>query len=510
MIVEVIKVNESFIKVYSDFNVENEIRDYFTFKAPGYQFHPKYKARMWDGNVSMYNLKTKQLPIGLYYRLVEYCNENGLEIKFKECERFSEVTIANDVTLEETQEYVNDLNLWSKNGPITARDYQVKAINKAITERRVTLISPTSSGKSLIIYCIIRWILESDPDGRILLLVPNVTLVNQMMGDFKEYSEQNGWDVDKHCQRLYSGQSKELSKRVLITTWQSFTKIASDPVQGPKVLSLYRGVIADEAHGAKGKEMQSILEKCVFASYRIGTTGTIDTSPNAKIHTLQIEGSLGQLYKVITTKELIDTKQVSGLQIKLLVLSYDQVDRELIKKAQYQDEVKWLVENNHRNAFLMKVALVTDGATLLLVKNRETHAKKLYEALSKVSKRPVYYVSGTVDAEERERIRLQANKEDCIIVATFATFSTGVNVPNIRHVIFGCPSKSSINVLQSIGRGLRLAKDKTHMVLWDVIDDLRHKKSENYAYAHGLERIAIYRKEKFDISVKEIPFVKKD
>ena len=250
MIVEVIKVNESFIKVYSDFNIENEIRDYFTFKAPGYQFSPKYKARMWDGNVSMYNLKTKHLPIGLYYRLVEYCTENKLEIRFKECERFSNVIVENDVAEEEIQEYVNDLNLWSKNGPITARDYQVKAIHTSISRRRLTLISPTSSGKSLIIYCIIRWILENDPEGRVLLLVPNVTLVNQMIGDFKEYSEQNGWNVDSNCQRLYSGQTKELSKRVLVTTWQSFTKIASDPVQGPKVLALYKAVIADEAHAA--------------------------------------------------------------------------------------------------------------------------------------------------------------------------------------------------------------------------------------------------------------------
>jgi superfamily II DNA or RNA helicase len=504
--VEVTKVNESFVKVYSDFNIESEIKDYFTFKSPGYQFSPKYRARLWDGNISLYNVKTKFLPIGLYPRLQDFCRDNNIEIIFKECDRFSAVSINNDLDVLDVSEFVMDLNIWSKNGPITARDYQVEAIHQAIHKRRVTLISPTSSGKSLIIYCIIRWLLEDDPDARILLLVPNVTLVNQMIGDFKDYSQQNGWDVDKHCQRLYSGQTKELSKRVLVTTWQSFTKIASDRVQGPKILSLYKAVIADEAHGAKGKEMQSILEKCAYASYRIGTTGTIDTSTNAKINTLQIEGSLGPLYKVITTKELIDTNQVSGLKIKTLVLKYSTEEAELLKKAEYQEEIKWLVENNKRNAFLMKVALATDGTTLLLVKNRESHAKKLFDALTKVSSRPVYYVAGTVDPDERERIRQVANKEDCIIVATFASFSTGVNLPNIRHVIFGCPSKSSITVLQSIGRGLRLHTNKTHMVLWDVIDDLRYKKSTNYSYDHGVERLSIYRREKFDIGIKEIPF----
>ena len=505
MQIEIIKINESHIKVYSSFEIEQEIRDYFTFMAPGHQFDKRFRARLWDGKVSLYNIRTKLLPIGLYSRLVEFCEEQKIEIIFRECDRFSGVNITNDIHLEEVQAYVNDLNLWSKNGPIAARDYQVSAIHKAIETKRVTLISPTASGKSVLIYSIIRWILENDPDARVLLIVPSVSLVNQMFGDFKDYSQQNNWDVDKHCQKLYSGQSRELSKRVLITTWQSFSKISKDRVNGPKILSLYRCVIVDECQGAKGIEIQNILEKCTRAQYRIGTTGTLTANQNDKLNILQIEGFLGPVHKVITTKELMDTNQVSNLQIKALVMKYVQDDCKLIKAADYQQEIKWLVDNNRRNAFIMKVALTTDGTTLILVKHRDSHAKKLYEALKKTSKRPVYYVSGAVDADERERIRQVANKEDCIIVATFATMAVGVNLPSIRHVIFGCPSKSAITVLQSIGRGLRLHEGKTHMTLWDIIDDLRYKKAENYAYQHGIERLTIYRKEKFDISVNELP-----
>jgi superfamily II DNA or RNA helicase len=328
--------------------------------------------------------------------------------------------------------------------------------------------------------------------------------VNQMFGDFQDYSSHNDWSVDKYCQKLYSGQSKELSKRVLITTWQSFTKIASDRVNGPKILSLYKAVISDEAHGSKSTEMRSILEKCTHAEYRIGTTGTLDTSSNAKVHQLQIEGYLGPVHKVITTKELIDSNQISDLKIKTFVLKYSEDDCKLMKKAEYQEEIKWLVENTKRNAFIMKLSLVAEGTTLILVNHRESHAKKLYDALSKVSKKTVYYISGSVNPEEREKIRKLANTEDCIIVATYATMSTGVSIPNIRNVIFGCPSKSSIRVLQSIGRGLRLHKDKSHMTLYDIIDDLRHKKSENFSYQHGIERFAIYRREKFEMSVKEV------
>ena len=473
--------------------------------APGHQFDKRFRARLWDGKISLYNIKTKLLPIGLYQRLVEFCQEQKIEISFIENERYSGVNIPNDIHLEEIKAYVNDLNVWSKNGPINPRDYQISAIHKAINDKRITLISPTASGKSLTIYGIIRWILDNNPESRVLLIVPSVSLVNQMFGDFKDYSQKNGWNVDDNCQKLYSGLSKELSKRILITTWQSFSKVSKDRVNGPKILSLYQGVIVDECQGAKGVEIQGILEKCTHAQYRVGTTGTLTANQNDKLNILQIEGFLGPVHRVITTKELMDTNQVSNLKIKSLVMKYAQDDCKLIKAADYQQEIKWLVENNRRNAFIMKLALTTDGTTLVLVKHRDGHAKKLYDVLLKVSKRPVYYVSGAVDADERERIRQVANKEDCIIVATFATMAVGVNLPSIKHVIFGCPSKSAITVLQSIGRGLRLHEGKTHMTLWDIIDDLRYKKSENYAYQHGIERLTIYRKEKFDIAVKELP-----
>lgn len=504
--IEVVKLNESHVKIFSSIDIETELKDYFTFKTPGYQFDKRYKAKLWDGTISLYNIRTKILPIGLFYRVEEFCSENDIEIKFVECDRFSEVQSKNDVDEVEVQSFVNDLNLWSPNGPITAKDYQVSAIHKALNEKRLTLLSPTASGKSVIIYSLIRWILEETPDSRILLLVPTVALVNQMINDFKEYSQQNGFKVDSLCQKLYSGQSKDLSKRVLVTTWQSFTNIANDPVNGHKVLALYQAVIADEAHTCKGKVIQSILEKCSHAHYRIGTTGTIDTGPTAKVNVLQIEGYLGKIHKVITTRELIDTNQVSGLKINAIALKYPVEYTSFMKKADYQQEIDWLVSNETRNNFLCKIALTTDGTTLLLVKHVEKHAEVLYKMLQEKSERPVYYISGSVDVDERERIRKVANIENCIIVATFQTMSTGVNIPNIRHVIFGCPSKSSIPVLQSIGRGLRLHSDKSHMTLWDIIDDIRYKKRENYSYQHGLERLKIYTKEKFDIRVKELPF----
>lgn len=503
MTIEFIKVDEAHIKVFSTPDIEQGIKDFFTYKAPGYQFHPKYKARLWNGDVSLYDLKTKTLAIGLFKRLSEFASESDIELKFVPNERYSTFDQIDDVSKEDFNAFIADLNIWSKSGPITVRDYQFDASYKAVREKKITLISPTSSGKSVVLYIAIRWILEQDPDSRVILIVPNIQLVNQMFNDFKEYSLQNGFNVDQVCQKLYGGQSKDLVKRLLITTWQSFTKL-SKTRDALDFMRLYRGVIVDECHQSSSKEIQSILSKCTNAQYRIGASGTIDQSAGAKVNLLQIEGYLGPVHRVITTKELMDAGQVSALKIKSLVLKHSIQNCELLKKADYQEEMKWLIDNEDRNAFICKLALAAQGATLLLVRNRDTHAKVLYERLLKVSTRPVYYISGDVSGDQREIIRNLANVEDCIIVATLATMAVGVNIPNLRNIIFGSPSKSMVTVLQSIGRALRLHNDKSCANVYDIIDDLRYKKHDNYAYTHGVERLTIYRKEKFDIAIKEI------
>jgi len=494
------KINEAFIRVMSDIAIETDIKEHFTYKMPGYRWHPKFKSGLWSGDISLYNMQTKRLPIGLYPRLIKFIEDSNLEYKIRENDDYSFDT--SDITIEEISEYIDSLDVSLPNNS-KVRDYQIDAIYNTIKQKKLTLLSPTSSGKSLIIYCIIRYILDQNPHAKIILMVPSVQLVNQMFNDFEEYSENNGFDVAKYTQKLFSGQPKELTKNLLITTWQSLKNIAASPTNGPMIMGEYTAVFADEAHSSSAKEVQAILEKCKNAVYRIGTTGTLN---NEKIHQLMIEGFLGPVYKVISTKELIDTQQVSDLDIRCFSLKYPEAIAKSFKKVNYADEINFLVTLNKRNDFICKMALAATGTTLILVNHVNDHAKPLYDKLKEMSDKPVYYVSGQVSAQRREEIRKVANMEDCIIVGTYGTLQQGVNIPNIRNVIFGCPSKSPIRVLQSIGRGLRLHKDKDKMVLIDLIDDIRHKKNENYSYLHGLERISIYRKEKFNITIKEIPF----
>ncbi len=503
------KISEAFVRVISDISIEQDIKDHFTYKAPGYRYSPKFKAGLWSGDISLYNVQTKRLPIGLLPRLLKFAEDTSIPFKLIDSENYSFDDSIDSVSREEVVEYVDSLNIQIPNNG-KPREYQIDAIYQAVTQKKITLLSPVSSGKSLIIFTTIRWILDKNPHAKIILMVPSVQLVNQMYSDFEEYAYE--FDVAKHCQKIFSGQPKELTKQILITTWQSLKNIAASPVNGQKILSEYTAVFADECHTSQGKEIQAILEKCRNAAYRIGTTGTLN---NEKVHQLLIEGFLGPVYKVITTKELIDSNQVSNLDIRCFSLNYPEQfckdfsvvnDKGKKVKISYPDEISFLIKNKKRNDFICKIAIASTGTTLILVNHVNDHAKPLYDRLKEMSDKPVYYVSGEVSADRREEIRKVANMEDCIIVGTYGTLQQGVNIPNIRNVIFGCPSKSPIRVLQSIGRGLRLHKDKDKMILIDIIDDIRYKNKENFSYIHGLERISIYRKEKFNINVKEIDF----
>jgi superfamily II DNA or RNA helicase len=169
----------------------------------------------------------------------------------------------------------------------------------------------------------------------------------------------------------------------------------------------------------------------------------------------------------------------------------------------------WIVKNEKRNKFIKNIACNTKNNTLLLFQYVDKHGKVLYDTIKKEvgDKRKVFYIHGGVDTEEREEARQIAMKEnDCIIVASFATLSTGVNIPNIETVIFASPSKSKIRNLQSIGRGLRLKGDKTSCELIDIADDLSWKSKTNHMLNHAMERMKIYSSEDFDYKIIEVNF----
>ena len=485
------KINEVYIRIYTDPSIAQELSEFFTFEVPGARFTPAFKARIWDGKIRMFDLHRKTLYLGLLKYVQDFAERNGYDITYQ-----NEILSNTDITREDILEYATWLNLQGRGKPIEIRDYQVDAIHKALTSERTVLLSPTASGKSLIIYTTMRHHLE---EGRkCILVVPTTSLVEQMYTDFQDYSSANGWRVDRHCQKLYSGFTRDFTSDVLITTWQSIYK------QPAAWFNQFDVIFGDEAHNFKAKSLTTVMEKMTNVRYRIGTTGTLD---NKKVHKLVLEGIFGPIHRVTTTKELMESNQVANLHITCLVLKYDDVTRKIVNKSTYQEEMDYIVKHEKRNRFIRNLAVNSEGNTLVLFQYVEKHGRVLFDMIKdKVhDKRKVFFIFGGTDTEAREEARkLMEHENDAIAIASFGVFSTGINIPSIENVIFASPSKSKIRNLQSIGRGLRLKEGKTHCNLYDISDDLQWKSWKNHTLGHFAERLKTYSEEKFSYKIVEV------
>jgi len=491
--IKITKKNEAFLFIETDASVEMELTEHFCFFVPGYKFMPAYRNKFWDGKIRLFDTRKKTLYVGLYKYLKEFAVQRGYEVLTDDSSQYGSV---------EPERLPLDFGrapiLTANQIPIEPRDYQFKALEHALKEERSLLLSPTASGKSLIIYLAARWYIEQDPSMKILIVVPTISLVEQMYSDFDDYSSTDEWfNVDEWAMKIHGGTVKgERMGRIVISTWQSIYKRPASFFQN------FGMVIGDEAHQFKAKSMTAIMEKCTEAKYRIGTTGTLD---GAQTHQLVLEGLFGPVHKVTTTKELMDTDQLAKLEIQMLLLKYKEEHCKEISKLKYQEEIDFIVRYTPRNNFIANLALDQQGNTLVLFNYVEKHGKPLHNILRDKIKgdRKLFYVSGETDVDTRENVRsITETQNNAIIVASLGTFSTGINIRNLHNIIFASPSKSQIRVLQSIGRGLR--KSTRNTKVYDIADDLHWKTNKNYTLNHAAERIKIYSKEKFDYELFEI------
>jgi superfamily II DNA or RNA helicase len=485
------KKDEVYLKVKCEPSIGQELNDHFSFDVPGAKFHPLYRSRMWDGKVRLYSMFTQELYVGLKSYLEHFCKERDYTIDYSHY-----VEQADSVTYDIVKEFCLSLKLASKGEPIEVRDYQIDAVYQAIHDGRRLLLSPTGSGKSLILYCLLRWNLKAN--RKQLILVPTTSLVEQLYSDFQDYSSINGWKASEHCYRIYGGHEKSNEYDVVISTWQSLYKLPK------QFFAMFDVIYGDEAHNFKAKSLTSILNKCTTTPFRVGTTGTLD---GTKTHKLVLEGLFGPVYKVTTTKKLIDNKQLADLKIYNIILEYADEIRKSCKGFDYQKEMDFIVGNLQRNKFIRNLSLKQEGNTLVLFQYVEKHGKVLHEMIKeKAGDRKIFFVSGETDVTVRESVRSITEEEsNAIIVASYGTFSTGINIRNLHNIIFASPSKSRIRNLQSIGRGLRTSGTKTECKLYDIADDLSWKAKKNYTLLHMIERIKIYNDEHFNYKLVKVP-----
>lgn len=487
MTVTISKKNEVYLKVEGEQHLHKELSEHFSFDVPGAKFMPQYKNRVWDGKIRLYSPGTGEIYVGLYDYLCEYLEDKGYEYIIKDNNYYGLPDVEEDhVTPESTAFFIRTLGL-----PFKIRDYQLKAVFSALKYRRKLLLSPTGSGKSLIIYSLVRWHLKQD--RQILIIVPTTSLVSQLTNDFKDY----GWSADSYVHQIMGGREKYTDAPVVISTWQSIYK------ESRKFFAKFDVVIGDEAHLYKAKSLTGILTKCYDAKYRVGLTGTLD---GMHTHQLVLEGLFGRCDKVTSTAELMAKGQLTPLQVKILLLKHGHVPFD-----HYQQEMDYIISHPKRNKLICNLANDLDGNTLILFNYIEKHGDPLWELLNtKVNEnRKIFFIHGGVDAVEREEARRICEQEkDAIILASYGTFSTGINIRNLHNVIFASPSKSRVRNLQSIGRVLRKGDNKAQAVLYDIADDCSKGNHHNYTLRHLVERMKIYDEEKFNYEVTKINFRK--
>ena len=480
------KIDEVYLKIEADADIRRELGEYFTFEVPGFKFMPQFRNRVWDGKIRLFSYATGKIYTGLYHYIINWCNENNVQVV--------DGTKIKDTNIDDNkvEQFIKALKIPN----IDVRDYQKEAFVHAVRKNRCLLLSPTASGKSLIIYLIMIFNLlrlKESKQNKILIVVPTTSLVEQLFKDFKDY----GYNSERNVHKIYQGHDKETNKRVIITTWQSIYNMPK------KWFSDIGTVIGDEAHLFKAVSLTKIMTKLTKCKYRVGLTGTLD---GTKTHKLVLEGLFGNVNKVVSTTELMEKGKLSDLKIFCLVLQHGKTERDFLKDKTYQEEMDYLVANTKRNKFIRNLVTGLQGNTLCLFQYVEKHGQTLKEMIEeKADDKKIFYVHGGVEAEEREKIRFITEKSDnAIIVASFGTFSTGINIRNLHNIVFASPSKSRIRNLQSIGRGLRLKDNNSEATLYDIADDISYKEKENYTLAHFRERINIYNEEDFDYEIHNI------
>ena len=483
------KKNEVYLTVDCEPHIKYELSEYFTFEVPNAKYMPQYKKRIWDGTIKLFSPADGKIYCGLYSYLTDWLETRGYTYEDKENNFYGMPNESNDlISPQGVADFVKSLHI-----PFKVRDYQYNAIYQALKFNRRLLLSPTASGKSLMIYSITRYFVNKGQN--VLLVVPTTSLVEQMCGDFDSY----GWSSDHYCHKIYSGRDKHTSKPVTVTTWQSIYKMPKN------YFEKFDCVIGDEAHQFKAKSLINIMTKLHNCKHRIGFTGTLDGS---NTNQLVLEGLFGPVNKVVKTKQLIDKGYLSKLKINVLLLQHESGLFD-----SYQEEMDYICTLEKRNKFIKKLTLSQTGNTLILFAYVEKHGQVLFDMInsSVADGRKVFFVHGGVDTEDREEVRrITESQDDAIIIASYGTFSTGINIKRLHNIIFASPSKSRVRNLQSIGRALRKGENKDSAQLFDIADDFSHNERKNYTLNHMIERVKTYSQENCNYEIIPINFRRKE
>ena len=500
------KINEVYCRIEcEEIDYLIALREKFSFFESGYKFHPAYKAKQWDGKKRLIN-QDGTVRLGLWKEVQNFCANNNMPFAL------DPQISSNPLDFERFDKFVQNLNVHSGGEKIDPYDYQKAASHWALEQGRGLLLSPTSSGKSLIQYMLIRAYEVMMPGEKILIVVPTVGLVTQMRGDFDDYSSEIEWDAMAKTHGIKAGVIKDTDKDIIVSTYQSLQKSSEE------YFHQFSVVMVDEVHAAASNSVTRILDNAVNAKIRIGLTGTLD---ECETNEMILQGMFGPVKTVITTKELMDQNKVAQLRIHCALLQHPQEVRKHMRsadrgaldsagkkkktKADYKEEIAEITKNSARNKFIMRFAASLPGNTVIMI-NQVEHGENLHRWMKEAFPgRKIYLYTGATKADEREEIRQAMEKEDgSIIIGSLGVLSTGISIKRLHNMIFAHPSKSRVKVLQSVGRLLRKSKFGNEVQMYDLVDDFSIGKYINYTLTHGKKRVEFYSQQQFNYSVHEV------
>jgi superfamily II DNA or RNA helicase len=496
------KVSESTCFVDCSQGAAKELEEHLSFLVPGYKFMPKFKAKLWDGKIRLYSEWSPNLSTGLVPRAASFFAKQGYEVRMTS--EVIESFLDHSYSEDELADWIDAQDLRDELGdPIDPYDHQRIAVHLLVKHKRVTLLSPTSSGKSLIIYLVSRWRLLHD-DRKVLVIVPTTQLVEQMSRDMLAYSDADPIPGGVH--KIYAGHGKDTDSRIVVSTWQSIFRMPASWFKQFGTLFL------DEGHGAKAKSIQQVMDACSAVGHRYALTGTLD---GAEAHQFMIESAFGPVKRFTSTNELMEKGIVAQLHIKNTVFNYGEEETERfwsVSKGDYHSELKFIWKLKQRNDRIARLVSRLKGNVLVLFLNKK-HGDEIFPVIEaecrSAGKTHIYKKTGDDALETRIEVsNLLETIDDGVFVATYGILSTGVSIKQIDHVVLAAPVKSKIRLLQSIGRGLRVSKTKKEVTLWDIIDNFSKTTPKtmkmNHAMKHFFERAKIYDAEKFDSKILEI------
>lgn len=467
-----------------DLETRKKLVNKFSFMLP-YAYHvPAFKLGRWDGKVNYFNIGGSTY-INLLEEILPVLVSEGYDVDIED--RRQPLKLEFPTITEDHFSH----KAWPKGHPaegepVVLRDYQVEIINQFLANPQCLQEIATGAGKTLITAALSNLM---EPYGRSIVIVPNKDLVIQTEADYINL----GLDVG-----VYFGDRKEFGKTHTICTWQSLNSMEKQFRDGKSNVSIVdfaedvNCVIVDEVHQAKADVLKKLLTGA-FANVPIrwGLTGTIPKDDGDKIG---LTITLGQVVNKLAASELQDMGVLANCQVNVLQL------QDTAEYSNYQEELTYLTTDKQRLDYMAGLikSLSLEGNTLVLV-DRIKAGQGLMERLPDET----VFISGSMKSKERkDEYDDVSSANNKIIIATYGVAAVGINIPRIFNLVLVEPGKSFVRVIQSIGRGIRKAKDKDHVEIWDLTS------SAKFSKRHLRERKKFYTEANYPFTIDKVNYRK--